>query len=148
MSMARTYVSRPISKEHHHSETLILWCSDPRLRGKVLEDFVAAGKFDPYDLICLPGGAKVLATPSIEGTIVGGYAQVLRGLHHFNVVVLTMHEDCGACGGSKAFDGDCQKEHEFLKGTLEKAKQAVLALSPEVRVVRAVVNFNGFDFLD
>lgn len=142
-------ISRLIDKKHNHSKTLIFWCSDPRLRGAVLNDFIVAGGFDPYDLICIPGGAKCLVSNgdmSCNATI--NQIKILRNLHNFNVIVLSMHEDCGACGGSKAFGNDFQVEQRDLLTILDIAKQTILDNFPDIHVVRALVRFTGFEILD
>ncbi|MFA5878259.1 MAG: hypothetical protein WC845_02745 [Candidatus Staskawiczbacteria bacterium] len=119
----------------------ILWCTDARFT-PALDKFVAERGYMRYDLIRIAGGANVLATPEGDGArFVIGQFGALHNLHHFDSIILMMHQDCGACGGSKAFGDDCARELQDLNLRLSTACKAVRDSLPSIKVETVLVTF-------
>jgi carbonic anhydrase len=58
-------------------------------------------------------------------------------LHHAQKIVIINHEDCGAYGGSKKFEGDREAEQQFHVEELQKAKMKILSLYPDREIILA-----------
>jgi carbonic anhydrase len=110
-----------MEKEHYTAEAVIVWCYDHRCSSS-LQNFLKAEKISNYDLVCVAGGANAL---TVEGDKEYILKQILTSikLHHTKKVMLMMHKDCGACGGSKAFGNDDKVETKALVEKLDEGKE-------------------------
>lgn len=138
-------VSHKTNPDHYVADACIVWCFDDRFSG-ALTAFAKAVGMKNYDLVKIAGGANVLSMPENEQgrSFVLNQIEISLKLHHTKRVVLMMHKDCGACGGSKAFGNDEQKELAALKEKLAVAKKFIEEnLSQKVPVDIVLVDFEG-----
>lgn len=135
----------PVGLDRHHytADALILYCVDYRGEG-ALREFLFEKEFRHYDLIKIPGGAKALVGQSeTEKAVILGYIETLINLHSAKRIILTTHIDCGACGGSSAFNGDTD-EHQKHEGWLSAAKNLLSDMFPNIPIETYFVDYSGF----
>jgi len=99
-------------------ENLVLMCFDFRFR-KGISDLLPHAGFSEFDLISLPGASRSLVNEDIRETALRAI-RLAMDLHGVRRVILVDHEDCAACGGSKAFAGS-EDEETFHAGSLREA---------------------------
>lgn len=106
---------------HHTCNAVVFLCIDWRLHPEADDYFRAKlGTFDP---LTTAGGIKdFFAEDGGEGYLVGQLAKSVL-LHDPEEIVLTIHTDCGAYGGSKAFDS---REDELANQRAELQRTAIL----------------------
>lgn len=130
------------SKDHYHAHACIFWCFDDRL-WKLRNEFIKKKGFKHVDLVQVAGGAKALAeegTPAQRFLLDQAAASVR--LHGTDLFIPTLHVDCGAMGGSKAF-GTRSVENEHHRAALEKIEEVLKREFPQVRVERYIPDFDG-----
>jgi hypothetical protein len=123
--MVERVVTFESSKEHYIAGAVVVWCFDDRFY-KLLKAFGKQREFKNIDLVKVAGGAKALAgdTSPDRDFILGQIKASIR-LHDTKGVVLMLHRDCGAYGGSKHFsDGSVEQEYYFSQ--LKKAKEFLM----------------------
>jgi hypothetical protein len=127
--------------EHYSADACILWCFDYRFSG-LLAKF--SKNFKRIDLVKIAGGAKALAGgASPDRDFVVGQIKTSVRLHGTKRIILMLHRDCGAYGGSKSF-ADLDTEKSELANQLAVAKDF---LKKEVPGVPVDVYFADFDGL-
>ena len=136
--------SKGLERAHYEAEALIVYCVDHRGK-EALEDFISSMKLRYYDLIMVPGGAKAIAGQNeSERANLLGYVKKLVELHKAKRIILTTHIDCGACGGSAAFNNDVKTEHSTHEQWLLSAKSLLTKLFPDVPVETYFIDFEGW----
>lgn len=128
-----------IQKDQHTCKAVVLHCIDFRFQQ------VLNGHFDKefpegYDLVSVAGGVKELIEEG-ENSFLLNQLQLSNKLHEPQNIVLVQHEDCGAYGGSGAFD-NAQAEHAFQKEQLEKAAELLKRHFPEVTIQKYFVTLS------
>jgi carbonic anhydrase len=132
------------SNEHYTADACVVWCYDDRFY-KLLKAFGKEEKFGHIDLVKIAGGAKALGgDASPERDFVLDQIKKSVMLHGTKRVVLMLHRDCGAFGGSKKF-ADAAAEKEYFTGQLHRAKEFVKSELPDMQHVDAY--FADFDGL-
>lgn len=135
------------SKKHYIASACIVWCFDNRFT-KSLQDFIKSRGFLHYDLVEIAGGAKSLSSPSSdeEREFVLKQIQTSIKLHQASRIILANHVDCGAYGGSKAFNNDFQEERQAHKRELEAARRFLGDnLPPECKIETIFVDFEKIE---
>ena len=99
-------------------ENLVLTCFDFRFR-KGISDLLPYAGFREFDLISLPGASQALVNEESREVALRAI-ELAISLHKVKRVVVIDHEDCAACGGSKAFAGS-EDEEAFHAESLRKA---------------------------
>ena len=127
----------------HNCDALVLMCMDFRFRdwvpGKVA-DQLGLGS---YDLVSYAGGALLLGSDdSAEREVLLSQIKLSSRLHGIEAAVLVDHEDCGAYGGSSAF-ASSEEEFECHRVKMEKARAAIGAVLPSLRVALAYAGMDG-----
>ncbi len=121
--------------EHYKAKATIVGCIDDGFTD-ALNEFIKAKGLDRKDLVILPGGAKSLSSPADEAhrqTMLWAITASVA-LHHPDVVVLTIHENCGAYGN----EPDHKKE-------LDAAEAYLRPFLPEgVKIEKWVSGFSGY----
>ena len=114
-------------REHYTADACVVWCFDHRF-SDLLGKF--SKKFKNFDLVKIAGGAKALAgDASPDRDFVLNQIKTSIRLHGVKRVVLMLHRDCGAYGGSKSFaDLDTEKERQI--GQLVSAKNFLISEVP------------------
>jgi carbonic anhydrase len=109
------FVKFDSQKEHYTADACVVWCYDDRFY-KLLKAFGKQEKFGHIDLVKVAGGAKALAgDASPERDFMLDQIKKSAALHGTKRIILMLHRDCGAYGGSKQFaDADAEKE-ELVK---------------------------------
>lgn len=100
---------------------VIFGCLDWRLHPH-LENFFAADDTG-CDMCVTAGSVKSLVDPLTRDFMLS-QIEVSKNLHNCQAVILTMHIDCGAYGGSKAYNG-AEDERSACMAELRKAKEIV-----------------------
>jgi carbonic anhydrase len=111
-------------KEHYTADACVVWCFDDRFY-KLLKAFGKQEGFAHIDLIKIAGGAKALAgDASSDRDFVLNQIKASVRLHGAKRIVLMLHRDCGAYGGSKSF-ADAEAEKVELIKQLYQARDLV-----------------------
>lgn len=126
---------------HYTADACVVWCYDDRFY-KLLKAFGKAQGFKNIDLVKVAGGAKALAAgASPERDFVLGQIVTSLRLHHAKRVILMLHRDCGAYGGSKNFQ-DAETEQSHYVDQLKAAKD-FLGKEATVPVDAYFADFDG-----
>ena len=140
--MTERVVSLESPQEHYVAYACMFWCFDDRL-WKLRKQFIKALGFTNIDYVQVAGASKDLA-----GEDFGAKEYLIRQidasvkLHGSKCVILVMHIDCGACGGSKSFENvDAEWRHHVK--VLTKAAGVVSERFPQLQVDRYVADFQG-----
>ena len=133
-------LSHDTLKGHYEAEACIVWCFDDRFTG-LLREFTK--DMENFDLVKVAGGAKALAEGASPARdfVQEQIATSLR-LHGAKKVVLMLHEDCGAYGGSKRFT-DQETERGFYIGQLAAARDFVSGFIGNISVETYYGTFDG-----
>ncbi len=138
----KNVVSCECSREHYAADACMFWCFDDRL-WKLRKNSIKALGFKNIDYVQVAGACK-----DIAGDDIGAKEFLLKQidisirLHGCKRVVLVMHIDCGACGGSKAFK-DIDEEWAHHSSVLLKAAEVVNERFPDIEIDKYVADFNG-----
>lgn len=122
-------------KDIHSCEAVVLTCIDFRFWRETLEFIEKELKLTSFDFPSLPGSAKAINGCLQEEDLAMSCISVPCNLHHAKKIVIVNHEDCGAYGGSKKFEGDKASEQSFHEAELRKAKEIILKKYPEKEVI-------------
>jgi len=116
----------------HSCKALVLHCIDFRFR-KALGEFLSSKFGDSYDLVSVAGGVKRLISDPAENNFIIEQLKISNTLHKPNTIVLIQHEDCGAYGGSKAFNTP-QQEVKHQREELQKAAALLKEHFPQGKI--------------
>jgi hypothetical protein len=114
---------------------LLFACLDWRLHPQIENYFIKNGI--NCDLCVTAGSVKDLNDPQTQAFFIK-QIEISKKLHHCQGVILTAHLDCGAYGGSAAFN-DPQSEIDAAKSELEKAAAIAAKNFPELSVEKYIV---------
>ena len=106
---------------NHICEAVVLQCIDFRFR-KTLYEFLMRRFPDGYDLVSVAGSVKRLLQDGPDNNFVLEQLQISDRLHNPQTMVLIQHEDCGAYGGTKAFQNSAAEE-KFHREELQRSKE-------------------------
>ena len=140
------FVKFESSKEHYTADACVVWCFDDRFY-KLLKAFGKQEGFGHIDLVKVAGGAKALAGgASPDRDFVLGQIRTSVRLHGTKRVILMLHRDCGAYGGSKSF-ADTEAEKNELMKQLRQAQDDVKKELRDVGGLTVDACFADFDGL-
>jgi len=122
-------------KDVHNCEAVVLTCIDFRFWRETLEFVEKELGLADFDFPSLPGSAKAVNECVSGEDLAISCIGVPIDLHHAQTVVIVNHQDCGAYGGSKKFDGDANAEQVFHEKELKKAKAIILEKYPDKEVM-------------
>ncbi|MES2953455.1 MAG: carbonic anhydrase [Patescibacteria group bacterium] len=111
-----------VSQEHYKADAATVTCIDDRFTDSV-EAVKKEMGWDRVDSVKWAGGAAEIAKGSLEGKAALGQIEKSINLHDTKEIVLTMHEDCGACKG--VMPEDHKGALGFMQEELEKAGMVV-----------------------
>lgn len=141
-TLAEPIVNFSSSKDHYVADACVVWCFDDRFY-KLFKAFGKSERFDHIDLVKIAGGAQALAgEASPDRDFVIGQIKKSVRLHKTKRVVLMLHRDCGAYGGSGKFP-DADAEALYFTEQLRAAKQFVSREIPEVVIDTYFADFDG-----
>lgn len=86
----------------HNASAIIFTCIDWRLHPAVEELFQR--QYGNFDVCATAGSVKSFMDPKTKTYLLEQIA-ISKKLHHIKTAALSIHRDCGAYGGSKAFKG-------------------------------------------
>jgi carbonic anhydrase len=130
------------SHEHYTADACVVWCFDDRFY-KLLKAFGKQEGFGHIDLVKIAGGAKALAADaSPERDFLFNQIRTSVRLHGTKRLILMLHRDCGAYGGSKAF-ADADAERDELAKQLHQAQSLVKKELSELSVEVCFADFDG-----
>ncbi len=121
-------------KEIHACEAAVLTCIDFRFWRETVEFVEKELGIKSFDFPSLPGAAKAI-NESLDGDIASQCVSVPHDLHHVKKLVIVNHQDCGAYGGGKVFNGDDAAEQAFHEAELKKAKAKILEKYQDLEVI-------------
>jgi len=128
------------SMGHYAADACVVWCFDDRFSG-LLGAFVK--DFKNFDLVKVAGGAKALAgDASPDRDFVFGQIETSIRLHGTKKIVLMLHRDCGAYGGSKSFV-DAAAEKDNYINQLTNAKSFLKKEIPDMPVSAYFADADG-----
>ena len=123
--------------QHHTCQAVVFLCIDWRLHPDA-DNYFRAEK-GSFDVLTTAGGIKdFFAEDGSEGYLMGQLAKSIL-LHDPEEIVLTIHSDCGAYGGSKAFDSR-EDELAHHRRELERVAALVQGKYPDKRVSTYILN--------
>ena len=131
----------------HGCKAMILTCMDFRIQEAVCSYARQAGLTGNYDLVALAGAQRALTQPETREAAML-QVSLSRELHGIEEVIFVSHDDCGAYGGSKAFDG-LESERAHYAGDMKEAAAAIQSLFPTLKVSGVILvmdeagNFTG-----
>ncbi len=136
------FVKFESSQEHYTADACVVWCYDDRFY-KLLKAFGKQERFGYIDVVKVAGGAKALSGDvSSDRDFVLDQIKKSVILHGTKRIVLMLHRDCGAYGGSKAFP-DAEAEKEELIKQLHRAQDVVKKEVPDCSVDACFADFDG-----
>jgi carbonic anhydrase len=133
-----------VPREQYTADAAVVMCFDLRFN-LAFHKFLKRVDASNHDLIKVAGGAKCLASPDNEAEREFVLEQIRKSirLHRTRRIILMVHADCGAYGGSDAFHGDAAAEIAHHEAELKRAAAWLRAAIPEVEVESYFVDFQG-----
>jgi len=122
-------------KNIHTCQAVVLCCIDFRFWRETARFVEEELGLESFDFPSLPGAAKAINDCQDEKGLAMQCVSVPCNLHHAKTLVIVNHQDCGAYGGSKMFNGDELAEENFHRLELKKVKSRVLAEYPDLKVI-------------
>lgn len=130
--------------ERYKCQAAVVWCFDNRFE-LVLRKLLRRLEIEFFDPIRIAGGTKYLASVEHEHerNFVLEQIRISMRLHETKSVILMLHSDCGAYGGSAAFGNNREKEAQHHCLELQRATSYLLSQIPELKVRPVFVDFDG-----
>jgi len=113
----------------------VLCCIDFRFWRETVKFVEEELNIKSFDFPSLPGAAKAINDCADQAEVPMQCVSVPCNLHHAKTLVIVNHQDCGAYGGSKKFNGDEAAEVIFHAQELKKARGKVLSLYPNLEII-------------
>jgi len=132
-------------RQQYRAGAAIVQCFDQRFQ-LVFAKYLKRAGIRNVDEIKVGGGAKALASPDSERDREFLLDQVRKSirLHQTELVILTLHSDCGAYGGlAGAFNGDPVFEAVRQERELHCAAACLKRAIPSVNVQGYFADFEG-----
>ncbi len=133
------------SRDRYERDAAVLWCFDNRF-DLAFRKFLKRIGVTYSDPIKIAGGAKSLASPSLESDREFVLEQIRTStrLHGTKRVILRVHSDCGAYGGlAGGFAGDTHAEAAHHEQELARASANLSKAIPGIEVHGYSVDFDG-----
>jgi hypothetical protein len=129
-------------KEHYTADACVVWCFDDRFY-KLLKTFGKQEGWRNIDLVKVAGGAKGLAGgPGADRDFLVSQVKASLRLHGTKRLILMLHRDCGAYGGSQNFaDAEAERAHHVEQ--LKDAKEFLTGEIPGVVIDAYFADFEG-----
>lgn len=130
-------MSRKNNEHKTHSCFAVLFnCLDWRLHPQ-LENYFKK-KSGTFDLCVVAGSLKGLLDKTTQDYFLK-QIEISQKLHNSKTIILTMHKDCGAYGGSLNFK-DSKEEFFHHKHILAEAEKIVSKKFPKTKVIKYFVD--------
>jgi len=118
---------------------IVFTCLDWRLHPQIENYF--SNTEEGIDMCVTAGSIKALIDPATQKFMLDQIA-ISQNLHHCQSVILTMHTDCGAYGGSAAFNSADQEKSAAIT-QLKQAKSIVNQKFPNLAAVTYLIKLNS-----
>ncbi len=124
----------------HEVKNLVISCIDFRFRPKVSEwiDQTLGGE---SDLVCLAGSSKSINDESSQKIILN-QLHIASELHGIQTVYILDHIDCGAYGGSDAFNNKKNDEIAMHTEALRQSAQIIVDHFPNLTIQLYIADFD------
>jgi len=122
-------------KDIHHCQAVVLTCIDFRFWRQTLKFVEKELRIKSFDFPSLPGSAKAINDCRDDKDLAMSCISVPCDLHQARTLVIVNHQDCGAYGGSKNFNGDNRAEQMFHQAELIRAKKKIASLYPDLQII-------------
>ncbi len=116
---------------HYTANACIVWCFDDRFSA-LLGELIKSRGYKRVDLVKIAGGAQD------TNFILDQIGKSIK-LHHTPRVIVMVHNECGAYGGST--------DPVFYESELTNARDAITKQFPEVTVEPVFADFDRLKFL-
>jgi len=120
---------------------LLFDCLDWRLHPQLENYFLE--RHGGCDLCITAGSLKGLVEEATRAYFLS-QIEVSKQLHNCQGVILTMHMDCGAYGGSKSFENKAA-EISHYENILKEAEKIILGGFPEMLVEKYIIELEHTD---
>jgi hypothetical protein len=136
-------------RDPYECDAAIVWCFDNRFELGFRKFLQRSGVVNS-DPIKIAGGAKSLASPSVESDREFVIEQIRTSirLHNTRRVILMLHSDCGAYGGLASFQNDAVAERLHHRAELRRAVAILRSAIPGLTIDPYFVDFEGVWTLD
>lgn len=127
--------------EKHSCQTILFTCLDWRLHPKTENYFQK--QCQSFDLCVTAGSIKgFLEKPSQKYLL--EQIKTSQKLHNSKNIILTLHRDCGAFGGSRRFKNS---KEEFLhhQKILNEAEKIISKKFPKSKIIKYFIELRKFD---
>jgi len=124
-----------MSSDPNKKIKVVFACLDWRLHPALENYFTQDGT--GCDMCVTAGSVKALIDPATQNFLIE-QINISKKLHNCQGVILTMHLDCGAYGGSKAWES-AEKEIAVCKEQLSFAKAAVSKNFPDLKIESYII---------
>lgn len=126
----------------HTCQALVISCMDFRLHDALRQ--WADAKYGPtgYDLVHLAGGAGACLKDDSQAVVLK-QIELSQKLHSMTEVVLVNHWDCGAYGGSAAFNNDVDAERGQYDHDLQTVGTLIRERWPNLMTIEAIEQLDG-----
>ena len=125
----------------HHCPLAVVKCTDFRFREadqKFVEEHLGVKRFDLY---VWPGSAKQIISDTVfRKTFIEKIVSVSIERHGIEKLLLLWHWDCGAYGGSPAFDSPEEEEERYCRD-MSSARE-ILQSTPEFQKIDIILAYS------
>jgi carbonic anhydrase len=122
------------------TDNIVLTCMDHRYQEAIREILMAKHNIniDHVDRLAIGGASAAIVDGSMMPSI-----HIAVEKHKAKNLYIFDHIDCGGFGGQAAFDNDVDKEAQAHFESIDRAKEAVHKVLPEIVIVSYVVGLDG-----
>jgi hypothetical protein len=124
-----------MSSDPNKAVKVVFTCLDWRLHPAIEEYFTKDGT--GCDMCVTAGSVKSLINPTTQ-TYLLEQIEISKKLHNCRAIILTIHIDCGAYGGSKAF-ANMDAETAACSEQLNRAKKILNENFPDLPVESYII---------
>ncbi|MGC9046677.1 MAG: carbonic anhydrase [Minisyncoccia bacterium] len=124
------------NEKKHSCSAVLFTCLDWRLHPQIENYFKQ--KYRTFDLCVVAGSLKGLLDKTTQDYFLK-QIEISQKLHNSKTIILTMHKDCGAYGGSLNFK-DPKEEFSHHKNILAKTEKIVFQKFPKTKVLKYFIN--------
>ncbi len=127
----------------HNCNNLLITCIDFRFHKAICKWVNENGLTNDYDLVSMAGVQKSLLD---EDTSVAVLKQIgiSEKLHGINTVIFIAHQDCGAYGGSSAFESWEEEKEKYIEDMFS-AEEVIKSKWPNLHVKKLLLTFDEDD---
>lgn len=125
----------------HKCKALIVTCMDFRFQSALVYFAKKLGLEKNYDLFSIAGTQKTFIDQETQAVALK-QVELSQKLHGMTDVYLIAHWDCGAYGGSKAFESDEKQKTQYIND-LDAAKKIILDKFSTVKVHKFLAHLDG-----